>query len=173
MALHNGLIAKLDQIGVAGNFLKTIQNYLTGRSQVVVVDGVKSDMLSVEAGVPQGSRLGPLLFIIYINDITKDLESDTLIFADDTSLLASGNDPAETADMINRDLIKITEWAQNWKVTFNAEKSKDLIFLNKTLNNSPPIIFNNIIIKRVNEHKHLGIFLHHGKLLLMQKSQRT
>ena len=126
---------------------------------MVVVDGVMSDMLNVEAGVPQGSRLGPLLFIIYINDITKDLESDILIFADDTSLLASGNDPAETAAIINRDLIKITEWAQKWRVTFNAGKSKDIIFSGKTLNNSPPIIFDNKIIERVNEHKHLGIYL--------------
>ena len=156
---HNGLIAKLDQIGIAENFLKTIQTYLAGRRQVVVVDGVMSDMLNVEAGVPQGSRLGPLLFIIYINDITKDLESDILIFADDTSLLASGNDPAETAAIINRDLIKITEWAQKWRVTFNAGKSKDIIFSGKTLNNSPPIIFDNKMIERVNEHKHLGIYL--------------
>ena len=72
---------------------------------------MKSDVLDVEAGVPQGSKLEPLLFIIYMNDITNDLESDILIFADDCSLLASGKDPAETAAMLNRDLIKITEWA--------------------------------------------------------------
>ena len=81
---HNGLLAKLGQIGVEGTFLSTISNYLTGRKQVVVVDGVKSDTLSIDAGVPQGSRLGPLLFIIYMNDIEKDIESDMLIFADDT-----------------------------------------------------------------------------------------
>ena len=75
-----------------------------------MVDGVKSDVLSVEAGVPQGSRLGPLLFIIYVNDIIDDLESDILIFADDTTLLASGSDPAETAAILNRDLEKITSW---------------------------------------------------------------
>ena len=73
--------------------------------------------------------------------------------------MASGNDPAETAAIINRDLIKITEWAQKWRVTFNAGKSKDIIFSGKTLNNSPPIIFDNKIIERVNEHKHLGIYL--------------
>ena len=76
-----------------------------------MVDGVKSDTLEVQAGVPQGSRLGPLLFIIYMNDIVNDIESDVLIFADDTSLMASGNDPAETAEQLNRDLEKISLWA--------------------------------------------------------------
>ena len=135
---HKALVAKLNQIGVDGTFLSTLQNYLSDRKQVVVVDGVKSDVLNVEAGVPQGSRLGPLLFIIYMNDITNNLESDILIFADDTSLLASGNDPVETAAMLNRDLVKITDWATKWKVTFNAGKSRDIIFSNKVLNNSPP-----------------------------------
>ena len=109
---HNGLIAKLNQIGINGSFLSTLQTYLSGRRQVVVVDGERSDVLDVQAGVPQGSRLGPLLFIIYINDITENLEGDILILADDTSLLASGLDPAETVAMINRDLEKISEWAK-------------------------------------------------------------
>ena len=156
---HNGLIAKLGQIGIEGNFLNTIKTYLSGRRQVVVVDGVESDVQEVHAGVPQGSRLGPLLFIIYINDITYNLESNILIFADDTSLLAHGNDPAETAAILNRDLLKILDWAKKWKVTFNANKSKDIIFSRKLLNNSPPIMFDNSVINRVNIQKHLGIYL--------------
>ena len=102
-----------------------------------MVDGVKSDTLAVKAGVPQGSRLGPLLFIIYMNDIVDEIESDILIFADDTSLMAAGNDPAETVEILNRDLIKISSWAKKWKVLFNAKKSKDIIFSKKYLNNSP------------------------------------
>lgn len=94
-----------------------------------------------------------------MNDIVNDIESDILIFADDTSLMASGSDPAETAAQLNRDLEKIAQWATRWKVTFNAKKSKDIIFSNKCLNNSPPLIFGETFIERVNTHKHLGIFL--------------
>ena len=68
-------------------------------------------MLELHAGVPQGSRLGPLLFLLYINDIVEGLESEILIFADDCSLLASGTDPNETAEILNRDLINISNWA--------------------------------------------------------------
>ena len=138
---HNGLIAKLRQVGIEGQFLGTIQSYLSGRKQVVVVDGVKSDPLEITAGVPQGSRLGPILFILYMNDIVKDIESNILIFADDTSLFASGCDPVETVNQLNRDLIKISSWAKKWKVMFNAKKSKDVIFSKKYLNNSPPLLF--------------------------------
>ena len=121
---HNGLLAKLNQIGVEGTFLDTIQSYLAERKQVVVVDGVKSETLKITAGVPQGSRLGPLLFIIYMNDIVDDIESDILIFADDTSLMASGIDPAETVQQLNRDLVKISSWAKKWKVLFNVNQSR-------------------------------------------------
>ena len=71
-----------------------------------MVDGVRSEPLEIKAGVPQGSRLGPLLFIIYMNDIIQDIESDILIFADDTSLFATGSDPAETVVQLNKDLEK-------------------------------------------------------------------
>ena len=123
---HNGLLAKLGQIGVEGSFLDILSSYLSGRRQTVVVEGIKSEILDVKAGIPQGSRLGPLLFIIYMNDIINDIESDILIFADDTSLFATWSDPAETADILNRDLEKISAWVTKWKVKFNASKSKTL-----------------------------------------------
>ena len=160
---HGGLMAKLEQIGVGGICLDVLKSYLTKRRQVVVVDGIKSDILTVNAGVPQGSRLGPLLFIIYMNDIINDIESDIIIFADDTSLFASGVDPNETAEILNRDLSKINNWAVKWKVKFNSKKSKDIIFSKKVLNNSPPLTFDSGLIQRVNNHKHLGlIYLQHS-----------
>ena len=87
---HRGLLAKLQQIGINGSLHSLFVSYLSNRKQIVVLDGCKSTVRDVSAGVPQGSRLGPLLFIIYINDIVKDIESEILIFADDTSLLVSG-----------------------------------------------------------------------------------
>ena len=89
----------------------------------------------------------------------NDIESEILVFADDTTLLASGDDPAITASMLNRDLLKISKWAEKWKVTFNPKKSKDMIFSKKYLNNSPPLILDNSSIERVNTHKHLGVIL--------------
>ena len=70
-----------------------------------------------------------------------------------------GPDPSETAEQLSRDLNKIYLWAKKWKVIFNASKTKDIIFSNKNLNNSPPLVFNNVCIERVNLVKHLGIYL--------------
>jgi hypothetical protein len=123
------------------------------------VDGIKSKPLPIQAGVPQGSRLGPILFILYMNDITHNLTSLPLIYADDTSLVAIGNNTSETAEMLNSDLMKISEWAKIWKVKFNASKSKDLIFSKTLQNNSLPVILNGTVIDRVGRHKHLGVTL--------------
>ena len=109
---HKGLIAKLNQININGRLLDLFSSYLTNRQQIVVVDGHKSEKQPVHAGVPQGSRLGPLLFIIYINDITEiGLESEIFFFADDCSLLVSGNTPENTITILKRDLDKISKWA--------------------------------------------------------------
>ena len=73
--------------------------------------------------------------------------------------LVSDDDPAQTARILNNDLKNIKVWAKKWKIAFNADKSRDIIFSNKFLNNSPPVILNDEIINRVNTHKHLGLYL--------------
>ena len=156
---HKGLIVKLMQIGLESEVLDLFTSYLKDRKQIVSMDDYKSSMAELKSGIPQGSRLGPLLFIIYINDIVNDLESDILIFADDTTLFAQGFDPAETTAILNRDLEKISVWANKWKITFNPKKSRDMIFTNKNLFNSPPIMLNDTQVLRVTSHKHLGIHL--------------
>ena len=102
-------------------------------------------MKNVTAGVPQGSKLGPLLWFLYCNDIVKDIESEILMFPDDTCYFVSGQDPSETAVILNRDLKRIDDWSNIWKVTFNPGKSKDMIFSQRrVLSNSPLLIFNDI-----------------------------
>ena len=125
---HSGMLAKLKQNKVDGKCLQLFESYLRGRKQIVVVDGVKSEIREVKAGIPQGSRLGPLLWILYVNDILENLESEVLLFADDTCLFATAPDPTLSAEILNRDLAKINSWATSWKVTFNPNKSKDIIF---------------------------------------------
>jgi hypothetical protein len=156
---HKGLMAKLKQTNVSGKLLDLMSSYLDNRSTVTVVDGVKSDPTPIRAGVPQGSRLGPILFILYMNDIIKDLTSLPLIYADDTTLAATGSNTSETTEILNRDLSKISQWAKIWKVKFNASKSKDMIFSNKIQNNSLPAILDDTVIDRVGRHKHLGVSL--------------
>ena len=85
-AWHDGFIFKLQQNGISGNLLRLIQNYLDDRKQRVVIDGSYSDYSNIESGVPQGSVLGPLLFLVYINDLERNIKSNIKFFADDTML---------------------------------------------------------------------------------------
>ena len=82
-----------------------------------------------------------------------------MLFADDTFLFTSASDPNQTTNILNQDLQKITTWAKTWKVSFNPGKTKDVIFSTKVLFNSPPILFNDTMVDRVQHHKHLGVWL--------------
>ena len=92
--------------------LTWFSDYLTNRKQRVVLPGVNSSWTSVKAGVPQGSILGPLLFLLYINDIVVDINSSIRLFADDTSLYIIVDDPIQAAEQLNLDLAKIHRWAE-------------------------------------------------------------
>ena len=95
---HQGLLIKLQNIGIGKTLCNWINNYLTNRKQSVILDGFKSTDLNIEAGVPQGSILGPFLFLIYINDISENLENHVRLFADDTTLFTIiNNDPIGSA----------------------------------------------------------------------------
>ena len=93
-----------------------------------MIDGQSPNWMKIEAGVPQGSVLGPLLFLIYINDITCDLKSNSFLYADDTSLLDVVDDPSSTAAKLNNDLARINAWIHDWQVTINPGKTNYLLF---------------------------------------------
>ena len=124
--------------------LDIITSYLQGRRARTTIEGEFSHFVNIDAGVPQGSRLGPLLFIIYLNDLIHDLESLPLIYTDDTTLINSEVDTHKTASQLNRDLNRFSTWAKKWKVKFNAGKSCDLIFSDKVLNNSLPVLMDQV-----------------------------
>ena len=121
---HEGLVFKLEQNGISGSLLKLFQNYLNNRNQRVVLNGSFSEFSNIESGVPQGSILGPLLFLININDLEKNIKSDIKCFADDTMLFSIVNDPHISASELNHDLDVINKWAYQWKLEFNPDPLK-------------------------------------------------
>ena len=107
---HKGLLCKLKSNGINRNVLQLIESFLHNRRQRVVLNGQSSIWLSMKAGVPQGSVLGPLFFLIYINDLPEGLNSEVKLFADNTSLLNIVNCVNNSASTLNSDLLKIQDW---------------------------------------------------------------
>jgi hypothetical protein len=155
---HPGLIYKLQTFGITDSLLLWFKSYLANRRQRVTIKNAKSSWKTIQAGVPQGSILGPLLFLIHINDIIDGIESQIKLFADDTSLFLIVDDDQNTCRLqLNRDLERIDKWAKSWLVTFNPEKTKLLHISLKHNVNHPILIFNNHQLEKVEAHKHLGI----------------
>ena len=127
------------------------------------MNGQCSSWADVNAGVPQGSILGPLLFLIYINDLSDGLKSEFKLFADDTSLFSVVNDINTSASDLNEDLEKIGNWAFKWKMNFNPDPNKqaqEIIFnKKKTASLHPVVYFDNEPVKSTQIHKHLGMML--------------
>ncbi|KAK6174541.1 hypothetical protein SNE40_017797 [Patella caerulea] len=154
---HKGLLNKLYAVGIRDKFLLLIENYLSNRQQVVVIKNETSKMKTVEAGVPQGSVLGPTLFLIYINDVIKNINSHVRLFADDTSLYVTIEDPVLCQTSLNDDLSKISTWSIDWKVNFNPNKTESMTFSRKKSPSSFHVNFNNTDIVDTTDHKHLGL----------------
>ena len=118
---HRRLLIKVRALGIGGRTAAWLQDWLTDRRQRVVINGCCSNWTPVGSGVPQGSVLGPLLFLIYINDLDVGLVSRIAKFADDTKLGIDAMDP-ESVDGLRRDLIQIGEWSEKWQMPFNVDK---------------------------------------------------
>ena len=115
-------MVKLEVVGIRGQLLEWFRDCLTNRLQTVVIKGEKSCLKRVVSGVPKRSVLGPLLFLIYINDIVNDIQSVIKLFADDTSMSLALKTPNVRADIMNLDLQKNNHWGKKWKVKFNEER---------------------------------------------------
>ena len=161
---HKGLLHKLYSFGIRGSLLDWFSDYLKDRCQRVVINGQSSEWKDIHAGVPQGSNLGPLLFLVFINDIVYVIRHCQIrLFADDTCLYITVDNREEAATLINEDINNIQTWAEQWLINFSAPKTKTLLISNKgTANDHPNLILQGQVIESVMTHKHLGIVLSHN-----------
>ncbi len=150
---------KLKQNGIRGGLLEWVENYLTDRKQLVTIKSTESGIKPINAGVPQGSVLGPLLFLVYVNDITENLLSITRLFADDSSLSFTTQNADDLEGIINHDLLTISAWAKQWLVTFNPNKTDAMILTLRPLVQPLHLNFDGTEISFVENHKHLGLTL--------------
>ena len=124
---HDGLIHKLKCNGISGNLLAFFENYISNRHQRVTLNGTESGWRSISAGVPQGSVLGPLLFLVYINDLTENIKSQMRLFADDSSIFTPVKKVDVTHEQLVKDLETVSKWGYQWKMVFNPDITKQAV----------------------------------------------
>ena len=161
---HRILLRKLYSYGIRGTMFKWIESYLTGRSQYVIFDGKVSETRSIKCGVPQGSILGPLLFILSVNDICNVSPIlFKILYADDTCVLISGNHLNNLIKMLNIELISLNNWFKANKLSLNTKKSFFMIFHRSRIK---PNVINKVVIDnhdltQVKSAKYLGVIIDH------------
>ena len=155
---HEILLAKLSHYGIRGKALEWFTSYLSNRSQYVHINGFDSKKKTITCGVPQGSLLGPLLFIIYINDFHRSSDKlSFLLFADDSNLFYSHSDPNVLIRTVNEELKNVTQWIYANKLSLNINKTKVMLFSN-SLNSLPGnIVFDTTPVEEVSSIKFLGV----------------
>uniref|UniRef100_A0A3B3C2G3 Reverse transcriptase domain-containing protein n=1 Tax=Oryzias melastigma TaxID=30732 RepID=A0A3B3C2G3_ORYME len=157
---HHLLLRKLYCYGIRGVAFSWIKSYIENRQQYVHINGVDSELQIVTCGVPQGSVLSPLLFIIYINDIclvSKVLH--LILFADDTNIIHCGNDLETLVKEVENELELLKSWFDSNKLTLNLKKTKFIVFTNRQTNVSKDLIIHNTAIEQVSQIKFLGVII--------------
>ena len=159
---HSILLQKLEHYGIRGVTLDWFTSYLSGRKQYVSVNGHTSAKLEITCGVPQGSVLGPLLFLIYINDLPNVSKYLSFyLFADDTNIYFKSHDLAHLQKIMNRELKKVRKWLDGNRLSLNIDKTNFVVFHSPHKKIDDPVVirFGRKKIRRENCVKFLGILL--------------
>ncbi len=161
---HAALLYRLQLLGIGGSILSIIKSFVSNRTQRVVVDGFRGRTDPVVSGVPQGSVLGPILFIIFTSDMWSVVDNKLIAYADDATLFASINSPADRASVgasLNRDLGRIVDWCGAWGMKLSPKKTQAIYFSrSRTMNPvHPPLVLGGQILSIGDTMKILGVTL--------------
>ena len=157
---HDILLQKMEHYGFRGKFLNLIRSFISDRKYFVSANGIKSDTRTVNNGVPQGSTLGPLLFLIYVNDMSNSSDIFRFIqFADDTTTSHRGKNKQAVIQTVKNELEKVLEWLTANKLIINLKKNHTMLFTNKRGNRAIPILIRNAELEQKDDCKFLGIYI--------------
>lgn len=172
---HSKILEKLEDMGLRGKARKLMKSYFRMRRQYVEIDKFCSDPTSIDYGIPQGSTLGPLLFILFINDIFNvQFRGKLILFADDAVLVYGENNVEDLFDAMQHDIILLEQWLYNNMLSLNSDKTKYLIFRtkNKNIDSSHHTIHSNgKIINEVTHIKYLGLIVDNGLSFIPHANQ--
>ena len=157
---HLGLINKMQQYRISDNLIQWTKSFLIGRNQKVTVEGIESNTIKVKSGVPQGTVLGPLFFLLYINDINLNLTTGTKmrLFTDD-SLLYRQIKSAEDCEILQEDLNTLQNWEKKWKMEFHPQKCQVLTITKKRNPIKAKYYIHDEILNQTNSAKYLGVII--------------
>ena len=160
---HQGILYKLSSVGIGGSVLSVLTQFLSNQSQYVLVDGCRSNLVNVVSGVPQGSVLGPLLFLLHTSELFSILENKPDSgYADDSTLMAVLPSPGSlvtVADYLNRDLVRVNAWCDLWGMKLNVSKTKTIIVSrSRTMHpQAPPLTIDDTVLKEYDDLDTLGV----------------
>lgn len=154
---HPGLLFKLKQ-SLPHSYYNILKSYLSDRQFMLKLEDVQSDLFPIESGVPQGSVLGPLLYIIFTADVPTTFNTTMATFADDTAILSSSDDPITASLNLQHNLNEFQNWLNRWRIKVSEAKSQHITFTLRK-QNSPPVTLNNVVLTQVDSVKYLGVHI--------------
>ena len=156
---HTVLLQKLHTYGIRGILLDLFESYLKNRKHYTVVHGVSAGVENITCGVPQGSTLGPLLFILYMNDLPLNTNFKVNLFAGDTNLIMSGSDAKQLEMDVNNELANVDNWMRKNKLSINFSKTEYMLISRKKEKSQFKIFVNDNEISKNDHIKYLGVLL--------------